>query len=523
MTHIPQKNSHLNDTQLGMLIGAESAGADFLAIRHLDTCQQCQQRLEEIAAEAWLWHNSPELLASAMQLEDQGANLIGIRRVDSKTVMRQLKDSLAPPTHPELLGRLDEFDIESVIGQGGMGMVLRAFDTELRRTVALKVLSPHLANLGTSRQRFLREARAAAAVNHRHVIEIHQVRSDGDIPYLVMELVPGQSIQEHVEVGGWLPEIEIVRYGIQIAEGLAAAHDLGLVHRDVKPANILLENAGSRAVITDFGLAKAVDGANLTHTGVIAGTPHYMAPEQCHGNPPSFSSDVFSLGAVMYFMATGRPPFEGDSAMTVMHRICSTNARDVRDVNCEIGSHLSALIDRLLEKDPANRYQSAAEVAHLLRRLAVHLQHPQSIDPPKIVAKWSARRLFRQFTWPIVGVVATAMLSASLGAWAARQSLPKDATDLPSADVQTRRLGIQFLSDGSPQTQEQVDAFRGTVRTAKSVDELEKMIEDFQDKVDGWEVRAGVPWQTPGRVPAIQSRRAQHVNKPSEQTLGRDF
>ena len=498
MTPIMQPDHHLNDAQLGMLLQSVEAGdADFLTMQHLDNCQECQRRIERIAADEWLWTHGPQILTSAMQLNESWLDAEDARRDDSAAVVRQLKESLAAPTHPELLGRIDEFDIEGVIGQGGMGIVLRAFDTELRRLVAIKVLRPHLANLGPSRQRFLREARAAAAVNHPHVIELHQVRSNGHLPYLVMEIIAGQSIQDLVDTEGCKSQLEIVRYGVQIADGLAAAHDLGLVHRDIKPANILCEKAGSRAVITDFGLAKTIDGATLTHSGLIAGTPHYMAPDQCQGNPPSFASDLFSLGAVMYFMATGRPPFEGDSAMTVMHRICSARVRPVRSINCEIGPHLSALIHRLLEKNPADRYKSASEVADLLRQLAIHLQHPESTDPPTIKTVRPLRRLAHWGKWKSTIWVATALTGILL----AFPFLHRETSTSPATDVQSKRLGIQFLSDGSPLTQEQIDAFQATVRTAKSVDELEQMVEEFQDKVDAWEVGPVMSWGGPGRHP----------------------
>ena len=190
-----------------------------------------------------------------------------------------------------------------------MGIVLKGHDSELNRPVAIKMLAAHLAHSGAARQRFAREGSAAAAVVHEHVVAIYNVESDGAVPFLVMQYVPGRSLQSRVDEDGPLAVDEMLRIGVQAAAGLAAAHRQGLVHRDVKPSNILLEDTVERAVLTDFGLARAMDDASLTQTGVVAGTPHYMSPEQATGQPIDHRSDLFSLGSVLYFMAAGRPPF----------------------------------------------------------------------------------------------------------------------------------------------------------------------------------------------------------------------
>jgi serine/threonine protein kinase len=182
-------------------------------------------------------------------------------------------DFLAPPSRPGSLGRLGNYEVLAVLGQGGMGVVLRAFDANLHRAVAIKVLAPQLATTGSARQRFVREAQAAAAVSHDNVIAIHAVEDSGPVPYLVMQLIDGPTLQEKVERSGPLPVKQVLRIGLQVAAGLAAAHAQGLVHRDVKPANILLENGVERVRITDFGLARTADDASLTRSGLIAGTP----------------------------------------------------------------------------------------------------------------------------------------------------------------------------------------------------------------------------------------------------------
>ena len=220
----------------------------------------------------------------------------------------------APTDDPAMLGRLGGYEISGVVGAGGMGVVLKAIDKSLDRTVAIKVLAPHLAASGAARKRFAREAKAAAAVLHPNVIAIHSVSNDEALPYLVMPYLRGTSLQKRLDEEGPLSLHEILRIGSQIAAGLAAAHAQGLVHRDIKPANILLEQGVERVAITDFGLARAVDDATITHSGVIAGTPQYMSPEQARGEPVDGRSDLFSLGSVLYSICTGRPPFRAETS-----------------------------------------------------------------------------------------------------------------------------------------------------------------------------------------------------------------
>jgi eukaryotic-like serine/threonine-protein kinase len=189
-------------------------------------------------------------------------------------------DFLHPADDPQALGRLGYYDVLEVLGHGGFGVVLKARDTKLDRIVAVKTLSQSLATSATARKRFVREAKAAAAVKHENVVGIHHVSDEGPVPYLVMECVSGVSLETKLQQVGTLDLPAILRIGMQVASGLAAAHKQGLVHRDVKPGNILLENGVERVKITDFGLARAADDAAITRTGEVAGTPQYMSPEQ---------------------------------------------------------------------------------------------------------------------------------------------------------------------------------------------------------------------------------------------------
>ena len=208
--------------------------------------------------------------------------------------------------------------------------------------------------------------RAAAAVVHDHVVAIHAVDSWNNLPYLVMPFVAGRSLQERVDRDGPMGVKEILRIGIQTARGLAAAHEQGLVHRDVKPSNILLENGVERVKLTDFGLARAVDDASLTQSGVVAGTPQYMSPEQARGEAVDHRSDLFSLGSVLYFMCTGHPPFRASSTPAVLRRVSDERPRPLREVNLDVPDWLAAIVDRLHEKDPAE----PLPVGHRSRRHA---------------------------------------------------------------------------------------------------------------------------------------------------------
>ncbi len=293
-------------------------------------------------------------------------------------------DFLAPSDQPGSLGSLGHYEVQEVIGRGGMGVVLKAFDDILHRVVAVKVMAAHLAASATARRRFTREARAVAAVAHEHVVTIHAVEEACGLPYIVMHYVAGQSLQDRLDRSGPLPVTEVLRIGMQAATGLAAAHAQGLVHRDVKPANILLENGVERVRLTDFGLARAVDDASLTQSGQVAGTPQYMSPEQAEGKPVDARSDLFSLGSVLYAMCTGRPPFRAASSMAVLKRVCEETPTPVREVNPEVPDWLDAAIARLHAKDPAGRFQSAAEVAELFGQCLAHLQHPSVVPAPAV-------------------------------------------------------------------------------------------------------------------------------------------
>jgi serine/threonine protein kinase/DNA-directed RNA polymerase subunit RPC12/RpoP len=287
---------------------------------------------------------------------------------------------LSPAQLPDEIGRLGRYRVLEVLGAGGMGVVFKAEDSQLRRLVALKAMLPVLAVTLTARQRFLREAQAAAAIQHDYVVPIYDVGEDNGVPYLAMPFLRGESLEARLRrLRGPLREPEVLRIGEQIAQGLAAIHELGLIHRDVKPANVWLETLpgalGSssprdRVKILDFGLARAVrNDARLTQEGSIVGSPAYMAPEQANRLAIDHRADLFSLGCVLYSMATGSLPFEGDDALTTL--LAVTNAEPVPpcERNPQLSEQLSLLIMSLLAKKPADRPASARAIIESIREL----------------------------------------------------------------------------------------------------------------------------------------------------------
>ncbi len=402
--------NHVNDTELRTLLYADEESSTDIA-QHVEACELCQQRLSHMAAMNVTDSEVSALLSGFVEVV--GADSCSVSE-GARGAQKNLGSEFqfAPPSHPEMLGRLGRYEIERVIGSGGMGVVFKAIDTELNRPVAIKVLAPHLARNGAARQRFGRESRAAAAVVHEHVVAIHNVESDRETPFIVMQFVSGESLQARVTRLGPLSPQQILRIGIQAASGLAAAHEQGIVHRDVKPANILLEDGVERILLTDFGLAQTVDDASLTHTGFVAGTPHYMSPEQANGDAVDYRSDLFSLGAVLYFVATGHPPFRAERAMGVLNRICHERHRPAWQINGDLPTDLSEAIDRLLEKRPAKRFASALAVRDVLTRI---LQQLQNRKPSMSAALWSwaRRHAARKLILPACIAVLAAVAMAS--------------------------------------------------------------------------------------------------------------
>ena len=278
-------------------------------------------------------------------------------------VSPELYDFLAPPESDDELGRLGGYRVLKVLGAGGMGVVYLAEDPQLQRRVAVKAMLPALAASPSNRERFLREARAVAALEHDHVVSILQVGEDRNVPFLAMPFLKGESLEDRLRRERRLPLEEVLRIGRETALGLAAAHDHGLIHRDIKPANLWLESGSGRVKILDFGLARSTgQDSQLTQQGAIIGTPAYMAPEQARGGKVDARADLFSLGCVLYRMATGQPPFKGKDTIATLLAVASEHPTWMRKLNPEVPPALSDLVMKLLGKAPSDRPESARKV-----------------------------------------------------------------------------------------------------------------------------------------------------------------
>ncbi len=398
----------LEQLLLGKLSNRESRQLE----QHLLQCRECCNRVEQLSASDHLvaalrkgkQHvDMPSLLQKVIQQakqmppgEETDASQQAETQLPSQDASRvqamasrfpEEFNLLAPPQQPGEVGRLGGYRVLGVIGSGGMGVVFLAEDPQLQRSVALKVMKPSLARNPRAKERFLREARAMAAVEHECIVPIYQVGEEGGVPFIAMPLLRGQTLQEYLRRKKALPPLEAVRIARQVAAALAAAHKRGLIHRDIKPANIWLEKNG-RVRLLDFGLARPMgQDSDLTHTGAVVGTPNYMAPEQARGEKLDSRCDLFSLGAVLYHMLSGRRPFGGKTLAMVLAAVMQQEPPPLDQLVPGLPPELVRLVHRLLAKYPTQRPQTAAEVYRELTALEKKLQstppgEPQPPQPP---------------------------------------------------------------------------------------------------------------------------------------------
>lgn len=358
---------------------------------------------------------------------------------------------LSPAQGPDELGRLGPYRVLRVLGHGGMGMVFQAEDLHLQRQVALKVMLPEMAARPTSRERFLREARAAANIEHEHIVTIFQVGEEGGVPFLAMQWLKGMSLEERLQRPQPLSVAQVLRLGQQIARGLAASHERGLIHRDIKPGNLWIEpEHGGRIKILDFGLARPVqDDAHLTQSGAIVGTPSYMAPEQARGEKIDAHCDLFSLGVVLYRMCTGQLPFRGTNTLAVLTALATETPAHVSSLNLELPIPLADLVMQLLAKNPEKRPASAREVADRLKALERHqpaVTLSQTVEYCPAVATPASG--WKRHLLTAAAVLATALLSLGFffGAQIVRFANNKSAlviqVDDPKVQVVVKQNGV---------------------------------------------------------------------------------
>jgi len=275
--------------------------------------------------------------------------------------------------------------IDEMLGQGGMSAVYKATDPNLKRVVAVKMIHTHLSDNPDFVKRFEEEAASVAQLRHPGIIQVYDFNQDDDVYYMVLEFVPGETIQDHLkrlnESGRRLPVSKVMEYMANICDSVDYAHQRGMIHRDIKPANIMLNTQG-QVILMDFGIAKIVGGQSHTATGAVVGTAMYMSPEQIRGEQPDRRSDIYSLGVTLYEMVSGQPPFQADSAMTLMMMHVNDPVPDPRKLNPEVPDALIAIINKALAKNPNDRYQTAAEMASALRAALGGIGSSTSVELP---------------------------------------------------------------------------------------------------------------------------------------------
>ncbi|MEM9645820.1 MAG: protein kinase, partial [Planctomycetota bacterium] len=332
-------------------------------------------------------------------------------------VPSELKAIMNPSQSPEEIGRLGNCRILGFIGRGGMGAVFRGEDLSLARPVAIKVLYSGRPVDASMRQRFIREAKAMAAIDHENVVSIFSVDEKADPPFLTMPLLSGEVMSQRMAIGERFTSCEVARIGKEVAAALEAAHQRGVIHRDVKPGNIWLEPSG-RIKLLDFGLAHAGD-MDLTSTGQVLGTPRYMAPEQTFGRPAEERSDLFSLGCVLYQLATGSPPFDGDSLAAVFRNIGDGNYDHLDSSNAAIDAELAQVVTKLLEVDPSDRYSSATELRETLAAIELGLttsgESGNRAIPTIAPSPEPKRSASRRPPWAVVAVILLGMGGLGFG------------------------------------------------------------------------------------------------------------
>jgi serine/threonine protein kinase len=468
---MPQRSPCSDAETLGRFLLGRCRSEEVVKLAaHVDSCPRCAELLntlqcsdallEAVQAAPPVLREPPAQLVEQLcslrpvkhgTIVDGGGGILGYLGQAAKETPPELYAFLAPPRQPGEIGWLGPYRVLKVLGIGGMGVVFEAEDPQLRRLVALKTMRSLLSAQEEARQRFLQEARAAAAIEHEHVVAIYQVGEDGGVPYLAMQLLQGESLEDRLQRDGRLPEVEVVRIGREVAAGLAAAHDRGLIHRDVKPGNIFLEGrghkrracepasgplaaTGGRVKLLDFGLARAaggepapdtgapnvVAGPAWTQVGTVVGTPAYSSPEQTRGEALDPRCDLFSLGCVLYRMCTGVVPFHGATVLDTLRAVQQEQPRPVRELNPAVSVELDGIIGKLLAKRREERYPSAQAVAAALEGIT-----------------GLAPRRGRRRRIGVAATVAFVLGLAGYGLWHARPAKTVESTQAGDGSVST--------------------------------------------------------------------------------------
>jgi urea transport system substrate-binding protein len=425
---------------------AEEAGLDAAGVSAL------KRRAEEMAADEVADPKPSDRPTTEHPAPEHGTHTDHPAATSQSAASQRATDGyacLSAPRLPDEIGRLGPYRVLKILGQGGMGIVYEAEDPHLDRRVALKVLRPEgLDTLG--RERFMQEARLAASLHSDRIVTIYQIGEDHGCPYLVMELLKGESLDTYLHRRGKLSVTEALRIARDVAEGLAVAHDKALVHRDIKPANIWLESGApgapsDRLKLLDFGIARSLKGnLNLTMEGRIIGTPSYMCPEQANGESLDGRSDLFSLGCVLYAMLVGQSPFERANSMLSIRAVADADVPPLREKLPNSPKAVLALLKRLLSKDPANRPANARQVVDEIRSLEMNLPgtYADAGAVPSIVgmAPTSRRRRMGWGSW--VGF-ATLIVAGIVGLAVQYQQFVANTGDRGPGQSDERHAGFQ--------------------------------------------------------------------------------
>jgi serine/threonine protein kinase len=488
----------------GQLPAAEKAALE----QHVAKCASCAGMLRGLQG------RDPSVQTIAADapspVGEQAATVDGTAALLQPAARSPSLTFLAPAQQPDEIGRLANYRVLKQLGAGGMGAVFLAEDISLERPVALKVMLPQAAEKKDAGTRFLREAKLTASIKNDHIVTIYQVGQQGDLPFLAMELLDGVSLEERLlRAEPKRPVPEVLRIGREIALGLEAAHARGLIHRDIKPANIWLEAPNDRVKILDFGLARPVDsGEHLTQSGVILGTPAYMAPEQAENLTVDGRADLFSLGCVLYRLCTGKMAFSGPTLMAILRSLATSTPPSVSQLRPGVPPRLTKLIDRLLAKDPAGRPASARAVVDEIAAIEKALNAPPVVRPlgpprkeppsqppvvtprpaapePDRTAKLRVRRRAPSRRWPWV-VAALLLLGGGILAWVLLGTSPAKGTlvidtDERGVEIVVRRNGA-IVIDRTSQRRIELPAGDYEIELAEKKEGLKLSPEKFTIK-----------------------------------------
>jgi urea transport system substrate-binding protein len=370
----------------------------------------------------------------------------------------------------EIGSRIGRYEITGILGSGGMGVVFKAHDSAIDRDVAIKMLTEHAGVDPVAWERFLIEARAAGRLSHSNAVSIFEIGEVEGVQYLVMEYVPGGSVSERLARGGRLSVVEATRIVMDAARGLAAAHRAGIVHRDMKPANLLATEDGS-VKIADFGLAKpsAAGDHQLTRRGQILGTPHFMSPEQCEGREIDHRTDIYSLGATYYALLTGSNPYAGeDSLVRIMHAHCHGEVLDPRKSNPALPAACAAIVARAAAKRPEDRYQSAQEMLADLEAVYATLSGAREIVLPSQSGVMAAKPISRERRRTVVALAGLVVLAASAAGGAAIWRNRSNRGNEHAAEQESSALPAVTAPTGEPIKVGVLQSLTGTMATSGS-------------------------------------------------------